>query len=516
MITADLNSQETYQNLSLIINEFEKSALKSSKREGILAVMNAPLDGMDQVLIGSQKTLSKIQETRGSAKRKRKTSGSQEQDIKGVDIASEPVQATLTAKKQDGLVPAPPSLKLAGGLHLDADLAEIFGENGEDADKIKAYLKDCLGCDARISFDWQIPSYDLLGPIADMVKDINLAMDKIESLTDPTKLLEGFCKAMNDFQIICIPDWTMILMSLKMLLSKYLQFGLSVTLDWTAVLGPLLNIIVDGIAALIQQIAGILFSPIDCAVSVLESLEKLEQTAKGVVNEASAIADGAKTYANQVAEGQFLPNAEFQSKNRDFTAEYTKDSSTGKNTSKIKSVGSSVRDSDDPQNINAWATVWSGFEASTHQRTLVEAESDSLVSVLTAAVREAKEWISELINKILSTVKSVKGLVGGGLSLQLQGLGIMTLIIQLIRVVIMIINLLKSGVQPANWCTFLEEHPEILEDALKKAVDPNASVRRKVITVNGRTTTLESCVSQRTDVDKSVLAQWITDLQKGR
>jgi hypothetical protein len=528
MIIADLNEQETYQNLSLIINEFEKAALKSSKRESLLAVMNAPLDGMDQVLLGSKKTLTKVQEVRGGAKRQRKasapaesygtTSGSpsKSKNMRGVDVSTEPFEATVTEQNQDGLIPLPPTLKLSGGVQLDADLAEIFGENGQDADAIRAYMKDCLGCDSRISFDWQVPAYDLLGPISDMISEINLAMDKIESLTDPTKLLEGFCKAMNDFQIICIPDWTMILMSLKMLLNKYLQFGLSVTLDWTIVLGPLLNIIVDGVAALIQQIAGVLFSPLDCAISVLESLEKLEDAARGAVSTAEALSNGAADYAQAAAAGQFLPNAEAESLTRDFTAKYAKDKNTGKDSSVVTSVGSTVRNSDDPQNKNAWASVWAGLEASTQSKTLVESDNDSLTGVLVAAVKEAKEWIELQVSKILATIKSVKGLVGGGLTLQLQGLGIMTLIIQLIRVVMMIINLLRSGVQPANWCTYLEEHPEMLEDALKKAVDPNASVRRKIITVNGRSTTLESCVSQRTDVDKTVLTQWINDLQKGR
>ena len=523
MIVGDLDSLDTYNGLSLIIDEFEKAALKSGKRTGILANMHSPLDGMDHVLGSSQKTLANIQKTRGYSKRQRQAaspstakktnSGNTSTDPisvhdKGLDISTEPLKLTTEKSKQTGLIPIPPTVKLSGGIHLDADLADIFGENGEQSDQIKSYLRDCLGCDARIEFDWQIPAFDLLGPISDMANEINIALDKIEDLTDPTKLLEGFCKAMNDFQVICIPDWTMILMSLKMLLNKYLQFGLSVKLDWTVVLGPLLDIIVDGISSLIQEIAGVLFSPLDCAVSVLESLEQLEKQAEGVVNKAKAIGKGAEEYANEVADGQFLPNGEASSKTRDLVS--TPGGMGGK-------VASKVRDSDDPQNKNAWASVWSGFEASTHKTMLSEADTSAgLVTVLTSAVREAQEWIDEQVNKILATVKSVKGLVGGGLSLQLQGLGLMTLIIQIIRVVMMIINLLRSGIKPANWCSFLEEHPEILEDALKRSLDPNASVNRKAITVNGRTTTLESCVSSRTDVDKSVLAQWINDLQKGR
>ena len=527
MITADLSSQATYHHLALIIDEFERAALKSSTRQGVMAVMNGPLDGMDHVLAGSKKTLAGVQKTRGSAKRQRQaapastsygnTSGdhgaTKNQDS---DISFEPFKATIKKQEDTGLIPMPPTVKLSGGVSLDADLVELFGADGKDADAIKAYLKDCLGCESRINFDWQIPAFDLLGPISDMAKDINLALDQIENLTDPTKLLEGFCKAMNDFQIICIPDWTMILMSLKMLLNKYLQFGLSVKLDWTCVLGPLLDVIVDGIASLISEIAGVLFAPLDCAISVLESLEKLEDAARGAVKTAEALSNGAADYAQAAAAGQFLPDAKASSQTRDLTFTRLTDPATGKPTGANPAVGSKVRDSEDPQNKNAWASIWSGFEASTSKSTLVEAQSGSIVEVITAAVREAKQWVDELVAKILATVNSVKGLVGGGLSLQLQGLGIMTLIIQLIRVVMMIINLLRAGIKPANWCTFLEEHPEILEDALKKSLDPNASVNRQAVTVNGRTTTLESCVSQRTDVDKGVLASWINDLQKGR
>lgn len=516
MITADLNEASTYQQLCLLIDEFEKAALKSQTREGILAVMNGPLDSMDHVLAGADGSLANIQQVRGrstkaksapsptmTARTSEQTGGSTtaKESDDGLEVSKEPFNVLVEKQTRDGAVPLPPSVKLEGGLKLDADLAEIFGDDAGDAAAIKAYLKDCLGCDSRISFDWQLPAFDLLGPISDMVNEINASLDRLEKLTDPTELLAGFCKAMNDFQIICIPDWTMILMSLKMLMRKYLSFNLSVKLDWTIVLGPLLSVIADGISSLIHQVAGVVFAPIDCAISTLKTFEKLELEAKETFNTAKTTTKGAADYAKEVAQGQFLPDATYTSKTRDLNE-------------KNGRLSSSVRNSDDPQNKNAWASVWSGFDLESKRNLTSEIEKvdGTLVGLLVAAVEEARDFIDELVMKINSTVKSVKGLVGGGLSIQLQSLGYMTLILQLIRVIIMIINLLRSGIKPNDWCTYLEEHPDIFEDALKRAVDPKATVNKGKVTVSGRTTELKTCVSGRTSIDKNILNQWILDL----
>jgi hypothetical protein len=524
MISADLTDPSTYQYLTLIIDEFEKAALKSQTREGTLIVMHSPLDSLDQVLGGSSKTLTKVSETRGAHRRRSRAasdptttntastgSGSSgevcPEDIQGngYTISTEPLDIQAKEQQSTGVIPAPPTVKGSGGVKLDVDLAELFGGGDTPkADAIKAYMKDCVGCDTRVSFNWQMPAFDLLGPIADMVKEINASLDKLEKLTDPTALLANFCKNMNEFQLICIPDWTMILMSLKMLLRKYLNFNLNIKLDWTVILGPLLSVIVDGIAALIQQVAGVVFSPIDCAIAALKTMEKFEHELKDTVNTAKEVGKGAAQYAKEVSKGQFLPNAETKSLTRDETAQNGK-------------LGSEQRDSKDAQNKNAWTSIWAGVEIESQRNLASEVKKDnsSLVGMITSAVEEAREYIDDLVDKILATLKSVKGLVGGGLNIQLQALGFLTMVIQLVRVVMMIIHLLMSGIKPADWCSYLEEHPEVFEDALKKAVDRKSSVKKGQVTVGGRTTELKTCISSRTSVDEGILNQWIADLRRG-
>ena len=534
MIVASPTDPATYQNLSLLVSAFEEAALRSESRQGIMVVMNGPLDGMDQILEGSQNTLTRIQGARrttgvgvpqvtptDSFDDRQSGSESKTHDLETSDRTELDEDGVVTghvdrfgveveAAEKDGLLPSPPSVVATGGIHLDSDLASIFGADGERADEIQAMMKECYGCDLRLSFDWELGPFDLLGPIADFVNDINAALDKLEKMTNPLNLLRDFCGSLNDFRFFCPPDIIAILLALKMLFKKYLISSLEIRLDWTVVLGPLIQLIVEAIADLIQQLAGIIIAPLDCAIAVLETFEQLEDEIRDTVATVKATGTAAKVRLAEISTGGLLPNVSFEVNNRDLI----RDPESGR-------FSSRSRNRDDEQSKNTWGTVLSGFDLDVGRdlRGLIQRDDTNWVSTLTSAVVEARDYVQDLVNQIVFTLRSMKGLVGGGLTVQLEALGMLTLLLQLIRMVLMLWDMLRSDINPADWCEFIEEHPTFLQDKIQHHLDSNAKLvaadGRTNLTIYGHTGEIFTCVSNRTSVDQNVLSQWIDDLTRG-
>jgi hypothetical protein len=92
----------------------------------------------------------------------------------------------------------------------------------------------------------------------------------------------------------------------------------------------------------------------------------------------------------------------------------------------------------------------------------------------------------------------------------------MLLILSIIRFVVMIINLIKENKDVTDWCQFVEEHPDKLEDALKRFVDPTSSAKEGTVTVSGHTLPLSACISSRDPQESVMLSKWISELTENR
>lgn len=502
----------TLEALNLIIDAYEKEALNSKKESGIFASMMSPLDGFDMILSSSENNLKQMKSSR-----QRKASAPQEQGVTtkeysdGTNSSPNPSKgseknfASLEYTQADFStpIPTPPKAELTfQPISKDIDMLDLFGINGEKTPMLHSLFAECLACDGRIQFNWQIPPVDLLAPVTQLLSAIAAALDKLEKLTDPTALMKQFCSLMNNFKFICIPDWIAILIALKMLLQKYLTLALKVKLDWTVILGPLLELVSGALASLMEALAGILTGPLSCVQSSLQAFEDLMDSK----NELKSALEQTKNALKDSVEGfgaGITTGLSVEMQFRDYTF--------NKDTNLFSSI---ERDKDEPVAENAWASVFSGFEIEANRdlSTEVQKEDFNLLGALIASIAEARKYVEELIEKITNTFKSIQGLVSGGLSIQLEALGMIGLILFIIRLVMMIINLLKSGVDPLDWCSFLSENPDKLEDALKRSVDPRSYAKNGVINIGGYPIEMKSCITQRTTIDKNILNQWISEL----
>lgn len=545
-----------YEHLTLIIQEFEEAALASNKREGFLVVANSPLQAMDQVLESSSKALA----TNKTRQVKREKASGPTTKSKSTSVSNSLITVTENPDAT-GLIPSPPSVTLntdkvgthsdlVGGPEAHIDLNSIeFDEdikNLTGVGNLQDFLKECMGCDLRLTFDWQLKPIDLLGPIGDLIKDINLALDSFEKQLNPFSALEDLCDILNGVHWLCLPDLVAILMALKLLLKSYLSFQLKISLDWTVIIGPLLKIILDAIASLIQAIAGILLGPLDCVIGALKSVAEMEKQLGQVANAGKDVLDRLGTRANQladVASGSKMtpdPDVEFDTSilYKDVANQPQSSGSIGLQDVTIEGKKTKVLDLTAPTppslktsiRADGKAPTWSEWSfPSGIQLTDKVKLPDSIkdprfdfahwTTKLILAVQEAKQYILDLVRKILGSLDSLKGLVSGGLSVQLGNLGLLLFVKDMIALVLLVIKLLSSNKNIKDWCQHLEQHPEILEEALgttHQKVSVSTADRSLILAQGPKVVgTIRTCAAETSGPQQQMLNQWIADLKRG-
>lgn len=502
MMIANTDDQLIYEQLGIIINEFEKAALTNGKRTGALITAHSPLTAMDNMLEASDATLSKIKTSRNT---------------------DEETDTALLANSS-GL-----------NFELDEDLAELF--TGDDA--VSEYLKDCLNCSTRLKFDWQLKPLNLLGGIEGLQLDINKVLDGFELQLDPYKSLEGICGLLNLLKTLCLPDLIITLLSLKMLLKKYVSDCININLDWTVVLGPLLKVIIEGVATLLEQLTGVILSPLDCTINALTLANEFERESKELVGQAATFANASldefKDTVQSVTQGRLPANIELNGTAEDYTwAGSTLDQTKYPSAPQFGGFVAAERE------LNSGDTAFSvkeqgrnvsvpnGFDLKRDTK-LDEALRDINFANSTATqklllpMQEAQVYIRDLLENILKSLNSVQALVSGGLDVQMGKIGIILFLSDVISLLTMMIQMLRQYPDVKDWCQQLEQNPHILEEALKSKFNPGQSDIRvdngdnnTLILSRGPQVLMEiaTCSSNRTTPQSALIEQWIKDLNR--
>jgi hypothetical protein len=495
-----------YELLSTVIQEFEQQMLESEKREAFLAATNGPLTSMELALDGSEKALTKVKKARDGT----------------VDENGEPKK-----KRIDEIM-----VDMGVDVEMDQDMLALMG--GEN-NPVQNYLEDCLGCNLRLQFDWQLQPFALLGPINAFIDDILETIERLKQRLNPANILADLCMALNLFEGFCIQDLIMLIMALKLLLKKYLLQLFNIKIDWTLLLGPLLKFILEAIATLLEQIVGIILAPIDCVLAALYTTNTLIKQTAGLINDVAAFGAGLMDIPKDLKAGKLPLGMETNLTFRD--AKWLK-KDDGKD---IQDVPNATDDNGVPdpgylqtrdhfdaeEKIQDSTTFPTGFDLRSDM-TMEEALRDPLFSErstilekIIVPVQDARNWIRELFDNIIEALLSLRGLVSGSLALSLDFIGILLFLLDLIGLVFLIMSLLKSGISIKDWCSHLQENPEKVEQLLTnrfpgvRAVARGQGVNAEIELRQGPAIigTIKTCASQRTSQDAQILQQWIRDLQ---
>lgn len=417
----------TLQWATLIVDTYERAAIQSLTREGALIQAYAPLTVIESAAKSTEKILA--------------------QKKKGASVDEQPCGDTARLAAADS-----PTYDLTDeSLGVSVDFLQ---ELGIDPDVLADATK-CIDCDLRVNFDWQLQPLQLMNPIEKLLSDMEEILDDFQKRLDPLTLLGNLCDFFSGFEIMCMADLIRLLLMLQLLLKKYAMFSLKIQLDWTAVVGPLLKAILDGMVSLLGEIYQIVVLPIDCILGALRSGSQLVDAARDTLSAA-------------IAAGQSL----------------------GSSSSNLK--------------VSTVGEIPTGFTYSLTDTLSDKIESPSFEfsgpgDQLILAVQEAKKWVSDLYANLLLTLHSLNAFMSGSVAIQLRNAGLIMMVLDLVALMKLIIEM-KQSFPDGNWCQELEEDPALVEQVL------NGKERLRGIVVQ------TNQVTTGTEIDCSILDQWIKEL----
>lgn len=435
-----------YQHICLLVDQFEAAAMAKPTSASVKAVATHSIEKMDQMLQASEEVLTKYRHV-----------SSGENEAEG---GFKPFSANVDA---------------------DVDLLELFG--GAD-NPVSDYLSTCLSCSLRLKFQWQLKPIDLLASIGKLVGDIKAALGRFKLRLDPMGVMEDICTALNALKVVCPADLIMLLMSLKLLLKKYLMSSFKFKLDWTTILGPLLQGLTQGLSALLSNLGAVILAPLDCLLADMRSGNDLIKELSDELNSLQSLANQADDLLDNIASGD----------------------------------ANIVQAQSSPGKFNLTASM--GLDDALRDPSFGNA---TFMDKLIIPVQEAQAWLSGLIKQILDALNALGELASGGVCLQLDNFGVVLFLLDLVSLVMMIIQLISRNKDVKDWCNFLENNPSLLEDSLRRRYGSDVSVESDSKTKDlliklgpNLVGSVKTCQSGRTDVDSKVLNQWIADLTSAR
>lgn len=466
-----INSNDPHlaEHLAMIIDAFEQKAYQSNQRNLILAVAENPLSAMDNLLAGSETLLRKLHRSPDHPKKGKKPSD----------------QPTADASPSHSV-------------DVDLDLADLIASTGTDGEAAANYLRDCLNCDTRLHFDWQIQPMNLLGPIQLMLNQIKASIAMYKTHLDPFKTLEGLCGLLNATNGICIPDLMMGLVSIKMLLKHYTTNTLNIRLDWTSVFGPLLKGILEGIVHLLNGAVSIMAAPLDCMVASLSAAAKVEKETRDIIATIEGVLNG------------------------DLTAHLTTQQSVLHKSAQWQPAGPLPQTG--TVEVDPSKGLPTGFTLDA-QTTLEDALKDnnfahaSFIEKLILPIQNASMFVKDLLANLTGTLDSLSKLTSGGLVVNLDNLGIILFLMDTVSLIIMMVKMRQQNPRVSNWCDFLSRNPSAVESMLsdqlgRLTVEQNHDNNLTLRNGPDKVGEIYTCANQRSDSQNRLVQQWVNDLKR--
>lgn len=425
-----------WEDLHLVLQHIDKSALDSGSRNHYLAFLQGNIHGVETTIRGMKEIADK---------------------------------SNGVFKNEDGSI----------DLKLDQDIMDLISlhSDSEGADKALKYLTECLSCDLRASFDFQIQKLSLLKPFEDILDQLEATFNQMQMHLDPMNKLAEICSLLNDFDAFCLQDITMMIMSLKMLIKQYALKGFNIKLDWTVILAPILKLIVSFISAIVDGLFALLAGPSDCISAAVMSIVALEESGRELAGQVTSFAKGFDFNSKEDLERAL--GAAVTTKTFSATATTQPSNMRGPQAPKISqlSVTRGTTETNPLGTVGGKTTAPTGFTVKAGLN-LEEAMKDpkwataSAKQQIAVTLNTGKAYIHELGDNIKQTLNSLGNLVSGGQALSIQLGGILLLITDLISLLMMVARLKGLNLDVKDWCSYLEANPKLLEDQIAKEFGP--------------------------------------------
>jgi len=534
---ARTEDRNLYEHLSQIIIEYERGALRTRNRQAVLSSSGSSTSSLDYALEGTQEMLQGLADEypRPRPEAEAVDPPTKEETFAALGSGGDAVTAEETSWS-DSLPDA--TIGTESTINVNQEIAELLGLDeatvmyqGEEVPLLN-YLEDCFNCDLRLQYQWQIRPIDLMAPIAQMVDEIEGMVNLLHGHVDSTAIFLEICHALNTLRSICTTDILSMLMSFNMLLTKYLTLSIQIKLDWTVLLAPILQFVIEFVSGAMSSAAAVIMAPLECTFGALSTVRAIERESRELIQNVRAFGDQALDLGRfNDPDNGFDPDFDFNSKFIGITPGESASDVTYPDTPDFPRVN--VRRDDtftDEGTLTPLAegeaiSGPSGFDLNL-TRDLEDALRDpdfintSWLTKTLAALRESIGFIDELETKLRSSLASLRELTTGGLSIEIRNLGIILFVLDMISLFRVIIRLRTLNVDVDDWCSFVEENPSILADALRTEVTmtdvevmDQAVVIRRGPEIIGRVST---CKDQQDSRTQGLLADWIREINGGK
>lgn len=487
-----MSTLQTYSDIKLICDKIERAAIlrgKRGDRQSLEVAAGNSLESLSQLIDATEdatQATKKEGNQRGSGSKRK---GKEESNTDWGSTWNETWTAESSLEsKPCGVEDWEAELNTPGrSFGFEVSAFDAFNRDTEDAmrnllgmepgEKLAEGWERCFGCDLRFKFDFQMQPVNLLANLDDLLGQIEGAIDFWDNYSNPYNFLEDFCRLWDMFSEtkICIQDWIAILLAIQGLMAKYATMAINVSFDWTVLFGPLLKLILDAVAAMIEQIVQLLTAPIDCAIGVMETIkdlfQEIEDTMNAAVDFGNSIANQAGTLPKISLEkmdvswegGVGSSGADMKPRKDEageqgwvpsFKENEFSDSSLSGEAPSLDVDKSSWTKNSGSFSSEGSVSIPTGFKM-TKGMTLEQAMKDPAFAnfadpfdKIIMMLNEAKAWLTKLFSNILFSLKSLNGLVSGGIALNLQSIGMMMLLIDMYNLVRLLMSL--DGVKPCQ------------------------------------------------------------------
>lgn len=348
-------------------------------------------------------------------------------------------------------------------LQFGSELQKLTGTKN-----LTEYLETCLKCDLRIG-KLDLQPINLLKPILDLIKEINAALNLLENMLKPEFMFGDICDLLNGLRWLCLPDLIALLVALKFLLGKKRLDLLKISLDWTAILGPLLSAVLAMLNALLDYALEILLMPLECAYSAIKTVADLEKQLAETIVTASRVGD---------VDLQLTMDNNYRQVNNTFASDDPFRDVVKATTDENGNLVASVEEKDNlafgiPKLMtkNVEEPVKDEFEFYTGTdikltniskaiRTPSFGYSHWTIKML-VPLAEAMQALKDIKYKLQVSLGSLQGLVSGGMALQIENIAGIMYILKIIQIVLILIEIskeLRNG--DISFCESLKRNPE--------------------------------------------------------
>lgn len=439
-------TENLYQLLDVIIREFESAATEGGTQEGLLAIMNGPLEAMIGLAESSIESIEGLQEDYTSFK-----SSSKFEKLKDT---------------------------LKNELHFDEDLLEYIGGSSGSDSVIADYIAKCNTCRLRVSGKFQINIFPILGSLEASLEKLEANLEAILALLkdlDEFGFYKNICKVLDILEAeVCIPDMILLMLSLRALFKKYSKAFLDIKLDWTTLVGPLLLSIVRGVETMVNSAVQVSLTPLKCSSLTLQAVNESYQ-AYQELEEAITKLDKKKKEESRPDKTNgrpALPEEDWRGVPESLvTPPASPESST------MPPVGREAMASLD--SIDGIEEPAAKREPKQRKKITSEITFDkafmnndfmkfSPLEKIIVGANDAASWVEDIHSKIEKALASVTALVSKGSGGGVNSLVLLSYILEMIRFLAIAIKLIFSKKEAKSWCNILTEDSSPLRDAMEE------------------------------------------------